>query len=50
MLIAIATRLVRAATTVLAVFVIVFVAIRMTPGGPAVAMLGQRGPKRRLLA
>jgi len=36
------TRLIRAAVTVFAVFVIVFVAIRLTPGGPAVAMLGQR--------
>lgn len=42
MFISAVTRLLRAAVTVLAVFVIVFVAIRLTPGGPAVAMLGQR--------
>lgn len=35
-------RLARATLTVLFVFVLVFVAIRMTPGSPAVAMLGQR--------
>lgn len=35
-------RLARATLTVLVVFVLVFVAIRLTPGSPAVAMLGQR--------
>ena len=36
------TRTARTLATVLAVFLCVFVAIRLTPGGPAVAMLGQR--------
>lgn len=38
----------RLAATVALAFVLVFVAIRLTPGGPAVAMLGQRASAREV--
>lgn len=37
-----ASRIARAALTLACVFIAVFIAVRLTPGGPAVAMLGQR--------
>lgn len=41
-------RAARTAVTVIAVFVAVFIAIRLTPGGPAVAMLGQRADAQEI--
>lgn len=41
-------RLLRAVLTLLAVLGIVFVAIRLTPGGPAVSMLGQRATQAEI--
>lgn len=38
----------RAALTVFVVFVLVFVAIRLTPGGPATSMLGQRATQSQV--